>query len=56
MDMVEADAMDDSDENIEDQEYQNLRQEDAYDYGGFAVDVGGAEPQAQNEWDPIRFY
>ena len=30
--------------------------EDAYDYGGFAVDVGGAEPQAQDEWDPIRFY
>ncbi|XP_066313648.1 uncharacterized protein [Miscanthus floridulus] len=56
MDMVEANAMDDSDEIIEDQEYQNLRQEDAYDYGGFAVDVGGAEPQAQDEWDPIRFY
>jgi hypothetical protein len=51
LDLVEADAMDDSDEIMDDQ---NFRQEDAHDYGGIGIDVGGAEPQ--DEWDPINFY
>jgi hypothetical protein len=49
--MVEADVMDETDEIMEDQ---NLRHEDAYDYDGIAIEVGGAEPQDQ--WDPLSFY
>ncbi|XP_039803646.1 uncharacterized protein LOC120667686 [Panicum virgatum] len=51
LDLVEADAMDESDEIMDDQ---NLSHEDAYDYGGMAFDVGGEQPQ--DEWNPIDFY
>ncbi|CAO2199203.1 unnamed protein product [Urochloa humidicola] len=52
LDLVEAEAMDESDEVVD---VQNLRhQEDAYEYGGMAFEVGGEQPE--DEWDPINFY
>ena len=47
---MEADA---SDEIMEEPD---LRQEDAFDYDGIALDIGAGGAEPQDEWDPINFY
>jgi hypothetical protein len=51
LDMLETDALDESDEIMEDR-----RHEDAYDYGGIAIEVGGADAEPQVDYDPLNFY
>ena len=54
LDVVEADAMEESDEI---QDIRNLeREEDLFDYDGIALDVGGPSDDApKDEWDPLNF-
>jgi hypothetical protein len=61
LDVVEADAMEDSDEiqDIQNQE-RPQRDEDLFDYDGVTFDVGGssprhAAPEPEDEWDPLNF-
>ena len=54
LDVVEADAMEESDEILD---IRNLeREEDLFDYGGIGLDVGGPSDDApEDEWDPLNF-
>jgi len=55
LDVVEADAMDSSDEILDNQNQE--REEDPFDYDGIALDVGGpCDPAPEEEWDPVNFY
>jgi hypothetical protein len=54
LDVVEADAMEESDEI---QGIRNLeREEDLFDYDGIVLDVGGRSDAApKDEWDSLNF-
>ena len=53
---LKIDAMEESDEIMDNRNHE--REEDLFDYDGISFDVGGPSCDAapEDEWDPLNFY